>query len=247
MKFGIEKCAILVMKSGKRHMTEGVELPTQVVIRTNEEKETYKYYGILEIETLKQVKMKEKILKEYLRRAVKLLEAKLYSRNLVKGMNTWAVLLVRYSAPFLKSTREELKQMDQRTRKLMTMYKALHPRDDVDRLFMSGKEGRRELARIEDSVDASIQQLQDCIQKRVGRVIAATRSNTNDTRTSGTTITRKQKWELEQLYGRFKRLISYISLENTWKWLRKRNLKRETENYARNLNLTIRTNGICIT
>ena len=24
MEFGIEKCAILVMKSGKRHMTEGV-------------------------------------------------------------------------------------------------------------------------------------------------------------------------------------------------------------------------------
>ena len=34
MEFDIEKCAMLVMKSGKRHMTEGVELPNQVVIRT---------------------------------------------------------------------------------------------------------------------------------------------------------------------------------------------------------------------
>ena len=41
MEFGIEKSAILVMKSGKRHMTEGVELPSQVVIRTLGEKETY--------------------------------------------------------------------------------------------------------------------------------------------------------------------------------------------------------------
>ena len=36
--------------------------------------------------------------------------------------------------------------MDQRTRKLMTMHKALHPRDDVDRLYMSRKEGGRGLA-----------------------------------------------------------------------------------------------------
>ena len=29
MEFGIEKCAMLVMKSGKRHMTDGMELPNQ--------------------------------------------------------------------------------------------------------------------------------------------------------------------------------------------------------------------------
>ena len=34
MEFDIEKCAILVMKSGKQYMMEGVELPNQVVIRT---------------------------------------------------------------------------------------------------------------------------------------------------------------------------------------------------------------------
>ena len=39
----------------------------------------------------------------------------------------------------------------------MTMHKALHPRDDVDRLYVSRKEGGRGLASIEDSVDASIQ------------------------------------------------------------------------------------------
>ena len=43
------------------------------------------------------------------------------------------------------------------------------------------------------------------------------------------TITRKQKWEWEQLYGRFKRLINNISHEKTWTWLRKGNFKRETE------------------
>ena len=41
-------------------------------------------------------------------------------------------IFVWYSRPFLKWTREKLKQMDQKPRKLMTMRKALHPRDDVD-------------------------------------------------------------------------------------------------------------------
>ena len=101
MEFGIEKCAMLVMKSGKRHMTDWMELPNPDRIRTLEENETYKYLGILKADTIKQVQMKDMIRKEYLRRTRKLLETKLSSRNLIKGINTWAVPLVRYSGPFL--------------------------------------------------------------------------------------------------------------------------------------------------
>ena len=136
MEFGVEKCAMPVMKSGKRHLTYGMELPNRDKIRMLGEKESYKYLGILEADTIKRVKMKEKIKKEYLKRTRKLFETKLCSRNLIKGINTWVVPFIRYSGPVLKWTREELKQMDQWTRKLMTMYKALHPRDDVDRLYV---------------------------------------------------------------------------------------------------------------
>ena len=55
MEFGIEKCALLVMKSGKQHLTDGIELPNQAKIRTLAENETYKYLGILEADTIKQV------------------------------------------------------------------------------------------------------------------------------------------------------------------------------------------------
>ena len=99
----------------------------------------------MEADTIKQVEMKNKIQKEYLRRTRKLLETKLSCRNLIKGINTWAVPLVRYSEPFLKWARDELKQMDQRTRKLMTIHKALHPRDDVDRPYVSREEGEENL------------------------------------------------------------------------------------------------------
>ena len=110
----------------------------------------------MEADTIKQVEMKDKIQKEYLRRTRKLLEIKFSSRNLIKGIHTWAVSLVRYSGPFPKWTRDELKQMDQRTRKLITMHRALHPRDDVDRQYVFRTERGRGLDSIEDSVNVSI-------------------------------------------------------------------------------------------
>ena len=118
--------------------------------------------------------------------------------------------------------------MDQRRRKLITMHKALHPRDDVDRLYVSRKEGGRGLASIEDSVDASIQRIKNCIQKHEGGLITATRNDTENSMNNRMTITRKQKWEGKQLYGRFKRRINNISHGKTWTWLRKGNFKRET-------------------
>ena len=61
MKFGREKFALLIMKSGKRHVTEGMECSNQEKIRTLGEKETGKYLAILKSDTIKQVKMKVKI------------------------------------------------------------------------------------------------------------------------------------------------------------------------------------------
>ena len=69
----------------------------------------------------------------------------------------------------------------------------------------------RGLAIIEDSVDAWKQWLEDNLEKRW----KATKNNTDNTRINRTKRTRKQKWEEIQLYGRFKRLTSDISLEKT--------------------------------
>ena len=63
MEFGIEKCALLVMKSGKRHLTDGINYQNQDKIRTLAENETYKYLGILKADTIKLVEMKSKIKK----------------------------------------------------------------------------------------------------------------------------------------------------------------------------------------
>ena len=117
--------------------------------------------------------------------------------------------------------------------------------DNVDRLYVSRKEGGRGLAIIENSVEASIQRLEDYIKKHGGRLITATRNNTENTKTNRTTLTRKQKWEEKQVYGLFKWLINNISYEKTWTWLTKGRLKRETESLLiAAQNNAIRTNHI---
>ena len=63
----------------------------------------------------------------------------------------------------------------------MNMHKALHPRDDVDRLYVSRKEEGRGFPSIEDSVDTSIQRLEDYIEKHDGGLIRVIRNDTDNT------------------------------------------------------------------
>ena len=77
----------------------------------------------------------------------------------------------------------------------MTMHKALHPRDDIDRLYVSRKEGGRGLASIEDSVYALIQRLEDYMEKHERGLITVIRNDADNTIDDWMTITRKHKWE----------------------------------------------------
>ena len=92
--------------------------------------------------------MKLNVLKEYIRRLRKVLKSKLNGGNLVCGINTWAVSLLRYSAAFVSWRKSDLEAIDRKTRKLFTIYGALHPKSDVDRLYTSRKEGGRALISI---------------------------------------------------------------------------------------------------
>ena len=82
----------------------------------------------------------------------------------------------------------------------------------------------REPTCVENTVDASMQRLEDYIEKCGGRLITATRNSSDNTRINPRKITRKLKWEEKQLYGRFERQIR----ENL-DVVKKRNLKKETE------------------
>ena len=95
MEFGIEKCAMLVMKKGKIVKSVGIELPDGKVIKSLQEGESYRYLGILEADKFLEEKMKWNVSTEYIRRLRKVLKSKLNGGNLLRGVNTWAVSLLR--------------------------------------------------------------------------------------------------------------------------------------------------------
>ena len=47
-----KKCSMLIMRSGKRHIMEGIKLPNQERIKTLKEKETNKYLRIVKADTI---------------------------------------------------------------------------------------------------------------------------------------------------------------------------------------------------
>ena len=224
----------MIMKRGKQVEVDGVKLPDEKKIRSLKEDEGYKYLGVLEADDLKRSEMKERIKKEYKRRVRKVLETKLNGHNLIKAINTWAVAVVRYSAPFLGWNKDELQALDRRTRKLMTMHKALHPKSNVERLYLPRKEGGRGLISIEDATRTAILGLQKYIQESEEKLISAARKPEHVLESAKEFKSRRakecrQNWTDKALHGQFLRQTEAVAGKETWAWLSRGGIKRETE------------------
>ena len=97
--------------------------------------------------------------------------------NLVRGVNTWAVSLLRYSAASVSWRKSGLQAIDRKTRKLFTIYEALYPKSDVDRLYIPRKEEGRGLISIEDCVEVAITGLEVYVHGCKERLIQAARGD----------------------------------------------------------------------
>ena len=148
MEFGISKCSHVTMKVGKLVSVVGMELSSGEVIPELESDKGYKYLGILEADDIMHTEMKDKIKKEYYRRVRQLTSSKLNGGNTIRAINSWAVSVVRYSAGILKWTKDELKAMDRKTKKIMAMNRMYHSQSDTGRLYIPRIEGGRGLLSI---------------------------------------------------------------------------------------------------
>ena len=123
---------------GKLTLTEGIELPSGDIIK-DIEKEWYKYLGILEFDSVR-----ENDKHEHFRRSRLVMRSKL-GRNKITALNTWAISLLRYGAGILNWNKNVLDEMDRKTRKIMTINKEFHPKNDVDRSYVPRSKGGRGL------------------------------------------------------------------------------------------------------
>jgi hypothetical protein len=118
--------------------------------------ETYKYLGIEESEGIQHQRMKERLKQEYKRRLRMILKSELNARNKITAIGALMVPVLRYSFGIINWRIEEIKQIDRKTRKMLTMYKIHHPEADIDRLHVKRKEGGRGLVQVEAAYKAEI-------------------------------------------------------------------------------------------
>ena len=72
---------------------------------------------------------------------------------------------MRYGAGIIDRTKDELRETDRKTRKLLTIYRALHPEADVDRLYMVRADVGKGLIRVEDCLAIEVTYLVKYINK----------------------------------------------------------------------------------
>ena len=70
----------------------------------------------MEYDRVKEQEMKDKFGNEYFMRAKLILKNKLNGRNKIMALNTWAVSILRYGAGILKWNKNELQEIDGKTR-----------------------------------------------------------------------------------------------------------------------------------
>ena len=223
-------CAVLVMKRGKLVLCDGIEMPDGNSIREVEES-GYKYLGVLEADDLKHAAMKEVICKEYFRWIRKILKSKLTGGNVVNAMNSRAVSIIRYSAEIFEWTRDELRKLDRKTRKLLTINRAFHPQADVhvDRLYLKRAAGRRGLLSAEDCVNIEVGSLFRYIGKSKERLLCFV-SDENILEEGPTKIEVSE----ERMFKYKNKALHETATEQVrdpefWRWLKRGILKKETE------------------
>jgi len=87
-----------------------------------------------------------------------ILKSELNVRNKITAIGALVVPVLRYSFDIrvINWRIEELKQIDRKTRRMLTMYKMHHPKADIDRLHVKRKEGGRRLVQVEAAYKAEI-------------------------------------------------------------------------------------------
>ena len=100
--------------------------------------------------------MKEKIRKEYWRRVRLILRSELNGKNKIEAINSLAIPVVQYSFGVIDWKYSELKKLDSKTTKILAMHGILHPKSDVDRIYIARKEGGRGLIEIEIAYKVAI-------------------------------------------------------------------------------------------
>ena len=169
MDFRTDKCAYLNIVKGMM-VSDGEPLVmNNLTIKPVKEGDTYKYLGIDENISYHGPINKERVSKEYFTRTRKIWSSELSAYNKVIAHNAFAVPVLIPTIGVLDWTIGEIKDIDIKTRKILTLTRNFHPNSDVDRLYMQKSFGGRGLRQVQSSYESRIIAIRQHLIKNLHR------------------------------------------------------------------------------
>ena len=155
MNFGLDKCAKVTFKAGKMQQTANIHLDADTTIRELDPGETYRYLGMHESYGIQHDEIKRKLRAEYIRRVRMVTRSELNAVNKIQAINALAIPVISYSFNIIDWQIQELKRLDSKTRKILTLERMHHPKADVHRVYLPRSLGGRGLIGIENAYKTS--------------------------------------------------------------------------------------------
>ena len=145
--------------------------------------------------------------------------------------------MLRYSAGVLDWIKRELKDMDVRTRKLLTMFGVFHMRSNVNRLYTKRKEGGRGLISVRECVKAEEIALKEYVVASEEWMLKVVGEKVQVVETKQEYKKREEKWRVERLgqkklHGKYLKDVKDVAGGRSWQWLRGGYLPKSTEAYV---------------
>ena len=138
MKFGQDKCAYIKIEKGKNTTTTPIEI-NGLTIKPIQEGESCWYLGQDENIAYKGTINKERVSKEYISWVKKIWSSELSAFNKTIAHNAFATPVITPTIGILDWTIQEIKDIDIRTRKILSVTGNFHPNSDVGRLYIGQK------------------------------------------------------------------------------------------------------------
>ena len=156
MQLGSDKCAYLNRERGNQKSLGKFLTLDKMKLAELTEDECYKYLGQDENIGDNDVLNKERVIKEYMKRIRKIWSSELYSNNKIIAHNTFSIPVLTPTFGIVTWKKDQLEQMDVKTRKILSCNGSFHVNSDIDRLYTERDKGGRGLNSIADVYIARI-------------------------------------------------------------------------------------------
>jgi hypothetical protein len=164
MEFGLDKCAKITIKGGKRTKVGEFNMDNDTTIKDLDVDECYKYLGVEESDIIEQKKMRSSHIASYTDTINKILKTYLSPKNKILAINQIAVSRLQYSFGVIEWSQKEINNIDVQTRKLLIKNKIFYKDQNHDRLYLPRAKGGMGLIEIDTAYKAAIVSLAQYIR-----------------------------------------------------------------------------------